>query len=133
MQKLFKIWNNPVTGQLDKDGLIRYFRDCVPTSKQDKVVVYIEVQGWKDGKFQVKNFVQDFYPAKGLTAIEITTALGALVWIDWLEGGGATTPYFKDRYFIKQEDMPFDAFKRYLGSHYNKVYNQPLLSLPDLF
>jgi len=109
----------------DRKTLVHTLKDLVPETRQDKVIVYIEVAGFNGDKYEVKNFVHEFLPILHMTAIEISTALGALVWIFYASKYPET---FKTQFggFVKQEDMDFAFFTENINAFLELIYKKRL-------
>jgi len=102
----------------DIDNLERILSNAKPPVDDDVVYVYAVVEGWKKEKISRKEYYRAFYPIEidGIwwRAISWTTA-GAIVAVIEMVAQG-TLP---QKGFIKQEEIPFDAFiKTQTGSLY---------------
>lgn len=104
-------------GENVRDEMVKDFKNLIPKTKQDKVVVYIEVSGIKNSEYVVQHWQQEFHPYNGYTAIEISTAAGMLVWLDYLKQRGIEN----QKAFTKQEDMPFEFFEKSFASIINRL------------
>ncbi|MFV2061080.1 MAG: saccharopine dehydrogenase family protein, partial [Gammaproteobacteria bacterium] len=70
----------------DRDTLKRILENAVPKTKQDVVLIYVSVIGYKNDVLIEENYVQKVYPKdiNGITwsAIQITTAAGICSVVD---------------------------------------------------
>ncbi len=103
----------------DRETLKRIFERSLPHTFQDVVLVYVTANGMKQGRFVQKSFVKKIYSAEIggeiWGAIQITTAAGILGVLD-LHAQGK----IKNSGFIRQEDVPFEAF---LANRFGKYYS----------
>jgi len=64
----------------DRDTLKRILENAIPKTLQDVVLIYVAVNGLKDGDFFEENYVKKVYPAeignKFWSSIQVTTAAG---------------------------------------------------------
>jgi saccharopine dehydrogenase-like NADP-dependent oxidoreductase len=109
--------------------VLKYLK-TIPHSTQDKVVVYIEVRGltkeW-GSESHVLNFVYEFQKPTfvNLTAIQSTTALGAIVWLKELVK--TESPIIDPtKRFFKQEDFEYGSFVDSFRYLCRKVWDKEL-------
>lgn len=80
-----------------------------PPVDDDVVYLYVAVEGQSDQGLARRQYVRSWYPrtigGRRWRAISWTTAASACAVIDLVARGG-----LRDRGFLKQEDVPFDAF-----------------------
>ncbi|NEQ99524.1 MAG: saccharopine dehydrogenase family protein [Cyanothece sp. SIO2G6] len=102
-----------------RDLLEEIFEYAIPTTKQDVVLSFCTVTGWKDGQFKQVSDARKIYPRhldqEQLTAIQISTAASLCAVMDlYLDG---EIPH---RGFLKQEDISLD---RFLANRFGRYYN----------
>ena len=70
----------------DPDLAKKILSKVIPYAKQDKVVIYVSIQGYKNGKFQEVNYTNTLFPMNHgghtYSAIQMTTAAGICTVID---------------------------------------------------
>lgn len=70
----------------DRDTLKRVLENAIPLTKRDVVMVYVSVQGIRNGKLMEENYAEKFYPAERFgerwAAIQMTTASSLCASID---------------------------------------------------
>lgn len=91
----------------------------IPHAMQDKVIVYVSVQGYKDGVFHETSYTNTLYPlnidGNQFTAIQMTTATGICTMID------KVVHEKKLSGLVKQEDISLAEFlDNRFGSYYAK-------------
>jgi len=96
--------------QMSPEVMQKHLLEILPTTKQDVVVLYVYVDGFKDEKFQQDVYIKKFYPmyiGNNLhTAISYTTAFGVVGIIELLISG-----QLEDKTgHVKQEEIKFDKF-----------------------
>lgn len=90
----------------NKELLAEIFRQNVPYTTDDIVIIYISCSGEIDGKVCRKTYIKKITGRSGLSAIELTTASGVCGVIEiYLRGS------FTKAGFIKQEDCSFTDLK----------------------
>ena len=99
----------------------QWFTSALPRTTDDMVVIGIRVTGTAPGKsvfhHYTRDYVQTIYHADDATAIQMTTAHGALAVVDaYLQG------HFTAAGFVRQEEIPYDAIRT---SSYSMVYSLP--------
>ena len=78
---------------------------AIPATEQDKVIIFISVSGYMDGKYTERTYANVIIGTNKLSAIQLTTATSACAVLDML-----ATDKLPQSGFIKQEDIPFSAF-----------------------
>lgn len=99
----------------------QWFTSALPRTTEDMVVIAIQVTGTRPNTsaFQqyTRTYAQTIYSADDATAIQMTTAHGALAVVDaYLRGD------FNAAGFVRQEDLPYDAIR---NSSYSMIYGLP--------
>lgn len=98
-----------------------WFTQALPRTTEDMVVIAIQVRGvtgdQPDGSITTSTYTERVYSTIHGTAIQQTTAHGALAVVDAYLNGHLTTAGF-----VRQEDIPYDAIR---ASGYSAVYNLP--------
>lgn len=102
----------------DREALCKIFDRALPYTVQDVVVVFVTVTGTKGGKYHQESYVKKIYNetigGQHWGAIQITTAGGICAVLDLHAQG-----QIKQEGFIRQEDVPFEAF---IQNRYGKYY-----------
>jgi saccharopine dehydrogenase-like NADP-dependent oxidoreductase len=84
---------------------------AIPITLQDVVLIFATVTGMRDGRFMQESYANKVYSQEinGIvwSAIQLTTAAGVCTMVDLLRTG--TLPA---QGFVRQEDVPLDAFLR---------------------
>lgn len=97
----------------------RILTNAKPPVDEDVVYVHVAAEGIENGQLRRKEFVRSLYPitvnGKQRTAIAWTTSASVVAVIEMVRAG--TLP---DRGFLKQEDVPLDAF---LATRTGGLYN----------
>lgn len=92
-----------------RDLLRDLLEHAVPTTRQDVVIVYVTVCGWRDGRLEQVTDVRKIYGQtvadRPRSAIQITTAASVCAVLDLLLAGA-----LPQRGFVRQEDIALDAF-----------------------
>lgn len=92
--------------------------NAVPATLQDVVVIFVTVNGWRDGHLMQETFARKIYaqPLAGQlrSAIQVTTAGSACAMLDLLREGR-----LPQRGFVRQEDVRLADF---LGNRFGRVY-----------
>ncbi len=93
----------------DKAKLEEILYQAKPPVPEDVVYVYAVVEGWKKGRILRDEYYHAFYPIEingnKWRAISWTTAASIAAVVEMVAKGS-----LPNRGFIKQEDIPFDAF-----------------------
>lgn len=102
-----------------RDELKNILERAIPTTKQDKTLIYVEVTGIKSGKLYQETFSKIVFHKnicdEELGAIQITTAAGILAPIDLLANGEIDTKAG----FRMIEEIPLSLFlKNEFGAYY---------------
>lgn len=97
-------------GLKDRRPLLKeIFESALPLTRQDVVLVFVNVSGYKDGKLVQESYANKIYSqlinGKHWSAIQITTAAGICAVLDLLAEGK-----LPQRGFVRQEDISFDDF-----------------------
>lgn len=85
----------------NRHEFVKIFKNSVPITQDDQVVLYVKVVGEMDGQLREKTFQRTFIGNEQMTAIEYTTSSGICAWLWELKHGIMHTG------FVKQEDFPF--------------------------
>ena len=92
----------------DRDTLKRILENAIPKTLQDVVLIYVAVNGLKDGDFFEENYVKKVYPAeignKFWSSIQVTTAAGVCSVFDIIMQD--TSAYHG---FVAQEAIELDS------------------------
>ncbi len=90
-----------------QDVLVRIFRDAIPSTEHDVVIIFVSVTGMRNGKFVQDVFARKIFggPQLGGSALQISTAASACTVVDMLRIGQISS-----RGFVRQESIDFDAF-----------------------
>lgn len=101
-----------------RDLLRDLLEHAVPTTRQDVVIVYVTVCGWRDGRLEQVTDVRKIYGQtvadRPRSAIQITTAASVCAVLDLLLAGA-----LPQRGFVRQEDIALDAF---LANRFGRWY-----------
>jgi saccharopine dehydrogenase-like NADP-dependent oxidoreductase len=102
----------------DRDGLKQVFERSIPTTGQDKCIIFVEASGILKGVRTQKTYASCVYnqtvTGKHFSAIQITTAAGICAPIDLLLSGAIG----KRSGFIRAEDISLTDF---LGNEFGKL------------
>lgn len=102
----------------DRPTLKNILSKSIPSTQTDVVIIYVAVNGLRNGVFLEKNYVKKIYPEmhfeKTWTAIQLTTASSACAVIDIV-----LQNKHDYRGFVRQEDIPFQDF---IENRFGKVY-----------
>lgn len=99
-------------------GLIEIMDKAIPTTKQDVVLVFVSVSGFKDGRLVQETWTKKIYSqeihGKLWTAIQLTTAAGICGMVELHRTGK-----LPQTGFVRQEDADFNDFmETSFGSFY---------------
>jgi saccharopine dehydrogenase-like NADP-dependent oxidoreductase len=101
-----------------RDVLKNILENALPATLQDVVIVFVTVSGLRHGQLVQDTYASKIYSGEvgGVmrSAIQITTAAGITGVLDLLATGK-----LPDRGFIRQEDVPLDAF---LANRFGRLY-----------
>lgn len=96
----------------DRETLKAVFERSIPTTRQDKCIIFVEAKGTAKGKYTQKTYASTVYNADvhgtHLGAIQITTAAGICAPLDLLLTGKLT----KSSGFVTCESIPLTEFLR---------------------
>jgi saccharopine dehydrogenase-like NADP-dependent oxidoreductase len=91
---------------------------AVPMTKQDVVLVFVSVHGFKEGRLTQETYAKKIYSqeinGRLWSAIQITTAAGVTAMVDLLRAGRIPT-----RGFVRQEDVALGDF---LANRFGRYY-----------
>ena len=83
--------------------------NALPVTRQDVVLVFVTVAGYRDGQYLQETYANKIYGAEingiARTAIQITTASGICTMLDMLASGA-----LPQRGFVRQEEVSLPAF-----------------------
>lgn len=92
--------------------------NALPVTRQDVVLVFVTVAGYRDGQYLQETYANKIYGAdiNGIarSAIQITTASGICTMLDLLADG-----VLPQRGFVRQEQVSLSAF---LANRFGRVY-----------
>ena len=103
------------------------FEKAIPVTKQDVVITFCTVTGWKNGQLEKASDARKIYPAElydeKWSAIQLTTAAGMCTVVDmYLKGQIGHSG------FLKQEQIDFDIFLRNrFGCFYDRHQGNALM------
>ncbi len=96
------------------------FDTVIPLTKQDVILIFTSVTGWKDGRFEQVSDVRKIYSKELFgelwSGIQITTAAGICASLDLHFEGK-----LPERGFVRQEDV---VFHDYINNRFGKYYNE---------
>ena len=103
----------------DRADLKRIFERSIPSTPQDKCIVFVEVRGWNGEHFAQKTYASKLYhkvlDGFHLSAIQLTTAAGICAPLDLLLH--KKLPRFKG--FVRCEEIALSLFlENEFGAHY---------------
>ena len=112
-------------GLKDRRPLLKeIFETALPLTRQDVVLVFVNVSGYKEGKLVQETYANKIYSqvinGKQWSAIQITTAAGICAALDLLAEGK-----LPQKGFVRQEDINFDDF---IGNRFGQYYSHELSS-----
>ena len=112
-------------GLKDRRPLLKeIFETALPLTRQDVVLVFVNVSGYKDGKLVQETYANKIYNqvinGKQWSAIQITTAAGICAALDLLAEGK-----LPQKGFVRQEDINFDDF---IANRFGQYYSHQLSS-----
>jgi saccharopine dehydrogenase-like NADP-dependent oxidoreductase len=101
----------------DRDTLKRILENAIPKTYQDIVIVYVTVEGMKQGELSEKSYVKKIYPADihGLewSAIQVSTASGMCAVVDLVLGQANEYQGLVLQENFKLNDVLTNRFGRY--------------------
>lgn len=103
----------------DRETLKRVFERSIPTTAQDKCIIFVEVRGTVGNKFVQRTYASTIYNTtigrEHLSAIQLTTAAGVCAPIDLILTGAAPVTAG----FVRSEQLSLTAFlDNEFGAHY---------------
>jgi len=103
----------------DRTTLKQVFERSIPTTAQDKCIIFVEVRGIVGGKFVQRTYASTIYNTtvgkEHLSAIQLTTAAGICAPIDLILTGAAKVP----RGFVRSEQLSLtDVLSNEFGAHF---------------
>lgn len=103
----------------DREALGKVFERSIPTTTQDKCIIFVETRGWKAGRFVQKTYASTVYNAVvnnvHFGAIQLTTASGVCAPLDLLLTGKLS----KKSGLLLTEDIRLPDF---LNNEFGKYY-----------
>lgn len=104
----------------DRATLKSILENSIPRTEQDVVLIYVNVNGQRNGGFYEQTYVNSVYPGRVgnslWSAIQITTAAGISAVVDLVLANPGTY-----HGLVHQEDFTLDAF---LGNRFGAFYRQ---------
>jgi saccharopine dehydrogenase-like NADP-dependent oxidoreductase len=101
----------------DKAQLEEILKNAKPPVKEDVVYVYAVVEGWQEEKLFRNEYFKAFHPVEidghSWRAISWTTAASLAAVVEMVSEGA-----LPQKGFIKQEEIPFDAFLKTTNGHF---------------
>ena len=106
--------------KLPQHELTRIFKEHIPTTKKDVVILYVNACGYDDTQYNERTYLKVFKPevinGRYLTAIEYTTAIGMLAMVEL---------YLKEKLpqdgYVKQEAVKLkDVLNTTFGNYYRE-------------
>ena len=112
-------------GLKDRRPLLKeIFETALPLTRQDVVLVFVNVSGMRGGKLVQETYANKIYSqtinGKQWSAIQITTAAGICAALDLLAEGK-----LPQKGFVRQEDIKFDDF---ISNRFGQYYSHELSS-----
>lgn len=110
-------------GLKDRRPLLKeIFETALPLTRQDVVLVFVNVSGYKNGKLVQETYANKIYSeiinGKQWSAIQITTAAGICAALDLLAEGK-----LPQKGFVRQEDISYDDF---IANRFGQYYSHQL-------
>ncbi len=123
-QAIVKALLNDLNLKNRRDVLKDLFENALPATKQDVVVIFVTVCGWKDGRYLPETYANKVYAAtvagQKMSAIQITTAAGICTVLDLLAEG-----HLPAKGFVRQEEVSLESF---LANRFGRVYQPDVVS-----
>ncbi len=117
-QAIVKALLNDLNLKNRRDVLKDLFENALPATKQDVVVIFVTVCGWKDGRYLQETYANKVYAAtvagQKMSAIQITTASAICAAVDMFFAG-----QLPQRGFVRQEQI---ALPDFLANRFGQVY-----------
>lgn len=112
-------------GLKDRRPLLKeIFETALPLTRQDVVLVFVNVSGYRGDKLVQETYANKIYSqtinGKQWSAIQITTAAGICTALDLLAEGK-----LPQQGFVRQEDIKFDDF---IGNRFGQYYSHQMSS-----
>jgi saccharopine dehydrogenase-like NADP-dependent oxidoreductase len=118
--RIMKLLLNDLNLKDRRDLALDIFRHALSTTKQDMVVILVEVTGTRAGKPAHERFARTILSGyvgnRERSAIQITTASGISAVLDMLAAG-----QLPQKGFVAQEEIALDTF---LSNRFGRVYAQ---------
>lgn len=118
--RIMKLLLNDLNLKDRRDLALDIFRHALSTTKQDMVVILVEVTGTRAGKPAYERFARTilsgYVGTRERSAIQITTASGISAVLDMLAAG-----QLPQKGFVAQEEIALDAF---LANRFGRIYAQ---------
>jgi len=106
----------------DRDTLKRILEKAIPKTRQDVVLIYVSVNGMREGDYYEESYVNKIYPQtlqdKTWSAIQITTASGMCTVVDIVLADPSSW-----QGFVRQEQI---SFQRFLDNRFGACYRIPV-------
>ena len=123
-QAIVKALLNDLNLKNRRDVLKDLFENALPATKQDVVVIFVTVCGWKDGRYMQETYANKVYAAtvagQKMSAIQITTAAGICTVLDLLAQDQLPT-----QGFVRQEEISLENF---LANRFGRVYQPDVVA-----
>ncbi len=123
-QAIVKALLNDLNLKNRRDVLKDLFENALPATKQDVVVIFVTVCGWKDGRYLQETYANKVYAAtvagQKMSAIQITTAAGICTVLDLLAQDQLPT-----QGFVRQEEISLENF---LANRFGRVYQPDVVA-----
>ena len=123
-QAIVKALLNDLNLKNRRDVLKDLFENALPATKQDVVVIFVTVCGWKDGRYLQETYANKVYAAtvagQKMSAIQITTAAGICTVLDLLAEG-----HLPAKGFVRQEEISLENF---LANRFGRVYQPDVVA-----
>lgn len=117
--ELMQLLMNELKFNQDRENLKNVLERSLPTTKQDKCIIFVEVTGLAAGKFAQKTYASTVYNtnfgSQHLSAIQLTTAAGIVAPLDMLLNGKLKAK----RGVVQLEDISLIEF---LNNRFGKYY-----------
>ena len=117
-QAIVKALLNDLNLKNRRDILKDLFENALPATRQDVVVIFVTVCGWKDGRYMQETYANKVYAGivagQRMSAIQITTAAGICTVLDLLANGR-----LPQQGFVRQEEISLGEF---LANRFGRVY-----------
>ena len=122
-QAIVKALLNDLNLKNRRDILKDLFENALPATRQDVVVIFVTVCGWKDGRYMQETYANKVYAGivagQRMSAIQITTAAGICTVLDLLANGR-----LPQQGFVRQEEISLGDF---LANRFGRVYQPDVI------